>query len=120
MQHHAQRVARLLQKRFHVILPDAVHIVCTSHLRFVYINICNCVDPVKMQQNPVFFQHLCITVEHRLIFIVEIHQRKSADFVILPERILHISVAEQVRVHCSRNHRGLKLLPRFSKLPSFC
>ena len=105
MEYHSQFILFRLQKRLHFILPDTVHIVRRTDQLAVQINIGDGVHTVKMQYDTPAGQQVTAAGKLRYILIILIHQLQGFQLIVLKKRILHLPVAQHVRIHSSRNHR---------------
>lgn len=85
VQKYPQQVSLFTEKMPHRKLPYAVHIICSSYILMIHIDVCNGVQTFKAQQNAVTCQKIRFTGKYRLIFIVIFHQRQGLVLIVFPK-----------------------------------
>ena len=96
-----------------------MHIERISQMFPVQEHIGNGIQPVEMQQDSVLIQNILRAVKLHGIFIIIFHQLQGFILVILPERILHPAVSQQISVNAAR-HCGRQPFhfPKTAHLPA--
>ena len=108
MEIHTQDIFSCFHLSCYIKLPGSVHVICITDFFFIQIDITDRIQTFKAK--PLSLAFLCFgSLKHGLILIIFFHQIQCSVFIVLPERIFHLSVSQQICIHSSRNLRRIPL-----------
>ena len=92
MEIHTQDIFSCFYLSCYIKLPGSVHVICITDFFFIQIDITDRIQAFKAK--PLSFAFLCFgSLKRGLILIIFFHQIQCSVFIVLPERIFHLSVS---------------------------